>query len=243
MDPMRRLALVAGICYLITFVSIPTLALYGPVREAGYIVGSGPDTGIIVGGILELIVALAGIGTAVALFPVVKRQNESVAMGFVGARVLEAACIFIGVGSLLTIVALRLHPVGSDALATGDGLVAMYDKMFLIGQSIMPAINALLLGSLMYQTRLVPRILPTLGLVGAPLLIVAQVGVLFDLWGRTSTATGMLVIPIFIWEFGLGIYLTVKGFRPEAVERLSQRRDPLWEKYTPTESNAATLAS
>src|SRR5437588_9291289 len=94
MDSLRKTALVAGVLYLLTFVSIPTLALYGPVHDPNYIVGSGPDTGVILGGILEMIVALASIGTAVALYPVLKRQNEGVALGFVGSRVLEAGTIY-----------------------------------------------------------------------------------------------------------------------------------------------------
>ena len=110
MDSLRKTALTAGVIYLITFISIPTLALYGPVRnDPNYIVGPGPDTPVILGGVLEIIVALACIGTAVVLYPVVKRQNEGAALGFVGARVLEAAAIFAGVVSLLSVVTLRPH--------------------------------------------------------------------------------------------------------------------------------------
>ena len=125
MSSSRKTALVAGVIYLVTFISIPTLALYGPVRnDPNYIVGPGPDTPVIFGGVLEIIVALACIGTAVALYPVVKRQNEGVAMGFVGARVLEAAAIFAGVVSLLSVVTLRQAGAGADALVTGQALVA-----------------------------------------------------------------------------------------------------------------------
>jgi Domain of unknown function (DUF4386) len=240
LDPIRKTSLAAGVCYLITFVSIPTLALYGPVREAGYIAGAGPGTAAVIGGILEVIVALAGIGTAIALFPVVKRQNEALGMGFVGSRVLEAAAIVVGVGSLLTIVTLRQAGAGADATVTGDALVALYDRMFVLGQSLMPAVNALLLGTLMYQSRLVPRILPTLGLIGAPLQIIAVTGVLFDLWGRNSGMTALLVIPIVIWEFSLGVYLVVKGFRREAVDRLAHRRDPVWDGYEAADTVAVT---
>ena len=183
MDSLRKTALVAGAFYLLTFVSIPTLFLYGPVHDPKYIIGPGPDTAVIVGGILEMIVALAGIGTAVVLFPVVKRQNEGVALGFVGARVLEAATIFVGVACLLSVVTLRQAGAGADALVTGQALVALYDRMFLIGQSFMPAVNALLLGSLLYQSRLVPRVLPLLGFIGAALLVAGDIAVLFGLIG------------------------------------------------------------
>src|SRR5213080_4336842 len=128
MSPRRKTALVAGVLYLLTFVSIPTLFLYGPVKSANYIVGPGPDTAVIVGGILEMIVALAGIGTAVALYPVVKRQNEGVALGFVGSRTLEAATIFAGVVFLLSIVTLRQAGAGAAGLVTGHALVVLYNR-------------------------------------------------------------------------------------------------------------------
>ena len=170
MDKTRRTALVAGVFYLITFVSIPTLALYGPVKNhRDWILSSGSHTGVLVGGFLEVIVALAGIGTAVTLYPVVKRQNEGVALGFVTARILEAAMIFTGVISLLSLVTLRQDlggAAGADAAAlvtTGASHVAVYNWTFLLSQSLMPGINALLLGSLMYRSRLVPRIIPADG--------------------------------------------------------------------------------
>src|SRR4051794_37985309 len=117
MDSLRKTALVAGVLYLITFISIPTLALYGAVlSDPNYIVGHGSDSPVIIGAILEVIVALAGVGTAVALFPVVKRQNEGVALGFVSSRTLEAAAIIAGVVSLLSLETLRQAGAGAGAL-------------------------------------------------------------------------------------------------------------------------------
>ena len=169
MDSVRKTALAAGLLYVLTFVSIPTLFLYGPVlSDPNYIVGPGPDTPIIIGAILEVIVALAGVGTAVALFPVVKRQNEGVALGFVGSRTLEGAAIVAGVVSLLSVVTLRQAGAGAGAVVTGQALVSSYNWFFLLGQSLMPALNALLLGSLLYRSRLVPRILPLVGLSERP---------------------------------------------------------------------------
>src|SRR5262245_46096153 len=107
MSPVRKTALVAGVLYLLTFVSIPTLALYGAIHDPNYIIGPGPDAAVLLGAVLEIIVALAGIGTAVALFPVLKMQNEGAALGLVGSRTLEASTIFVGVAFLLTIVSLR----------------------------------------------------------------------------------------------------------------------------------------
>ena len=216
MTPDRKTALVAGVLYLLTFVSIPTLALYAAVHDPNYIVGPGPDSGVFFGGILEMIVALAGIGTAVALYPVVKRQNEGVALGFVGSRVLEAATIFAGVAFLLSVVTLRQAGAGADALVTGHALVALYDRMFLIGQSFFPAVNAVLLGSLLYQSRLVPRVLPLLAFVGVPLLLGSDVAVLFGLIGRSSSPAALAALPIALWEFSLGVWLVVKGFSPRS---------------------------
>ncbi len=215
MKPLRKTALVAGVIYLITFISIPTLSLYGPVRnDPNYILGPGPDTAILIGAVLEVIVALACIGTAVVLYPVVKRQHEGVALGFVGARVLEAATIFAGVVSLLTVVTLRQSGAGADALVAGQALVAFNNWTFLLGQSFLPVVNALLLGSLLYRSRLVPRIIPLVGLIGAPLLLISDVGVLFGFWPQVSVVTATGALPIAVWEFSLGIYLVVKGFKP-----------------------------
>jgi hypothetical protein len=218
MTSLRKTALVAGVLYLITFISIPTLALYGPVlSDPNYVTGPGPDTAIIIGGILEVIVGLAGVGTAVVLYPVVKRQNEASALGFVGSRTLEAAAIIAGVVSLLSLVTLRQAGAGAGALVTGQALVANYNWFFLLGQSLMPAVNGLLLGSLLYRSRLVPRVLPVVGFIGAALLLISDAAVLFGLWERISAPSGILAIPVALWEFSLGVYLVVKGFRPSPI--------------------------
>lgn len=217
MSSLRKTALVAGLLYLLTFVSIPTLSLYASVRSPNYITGLGPDTPVILGAILEMIVALACIGTAVTLYPVLKRQNEGIAMGFVGVRILEAATIYAGIVSLLSVVTLRQSGAGIGALVTGQALVAQYYWTFQFGQAMLPAINALLLGSLLYQSRLVPRVLPVLGFIGAALLIVASVGTVFGLWGQASPLTAIATLPIALWEFSLGIYLVAKGFKPSPI--------------------------
>ena len=220
----RKISLAGGILYLLTFVSIPIGVLYMPVlNDPNYIVGPGPDTGVVIGGILEIIVALAGIGTAIVLYPVLKRQNEALALGFIGTRVLEASTIFADVVCLMAIVTLRRAGVGAEALVTGKTLVALYG-LFRLGQNLMPAVNDLLLGSLLYQSRLVPRILPVLGIIGAPLLIANTIVFLF---GITSgplfvlTLTG--VLPIALFEFALGVRLTVKGFDQSAITSLSAK--------------------
>jgi hypothetical protein len=220
MGSLRRTALVAGALYLITFVtSIPAAGIfYGSVlRDPNYIVGPGPDTGVLIGGFLEMILAFACIGTAVALYPVVKRQNDGVALGFVGTRVLEAAIIVTGIVTLLAVVTLRQAGTGPDELVTGQALVAIHNWTLLLGPGFMAGVNALLLGSLMYRSRLVPRIIPLVGLIGAPLLLASCTATLFGLWGQFSSIALILVLPVALWEFSLGVWLVVKGFRPSAV--------------------------
>jgi hypothetical protein len=216
----RKISLTAGLIYLLTMVSIPTLALYGQVKSANYILGAGPDTAAMLGGILEVIVALAGIGTAVVLFPVLKKQNEGLALGLVSSRVLEASAIFLGVAFLLSIVTLRQAAAGADALVTGNVLVTLYNRIFLLSQSFLPAVNDLLLGFLLYKSRLVPRALSLIGIVGGPVLIAGFLAVVFGVIGQQAPLAVLSALPVFLFELSLGIWLIVKGFNPSAANEL-----------------------
>jgi len=219
MGSTRRTALLGGAFYLITFASsIPAVFLLSPVlNDPNYIVSSGADTQVTWGAFLDLVNALAAIGTAVALFPVVKRQSEALALGFVTTRMFEAAVIVIGVVSLLTVVTLRQPgATGAEAdslVLAGQSLVAVRDWTFLLGPNIMAGLNALLLGTLMYKSGLVPRVIPALGLIGAPLLLAVTIATIFGLTEHGS-AWWVVAAPIFVWELSLGIYLVVKGFKP-----------------------------
>jgi len=222
-DLSRRISLVAGLLYLLTFVSIPTLALYGQVKSENYIIGAGSDTTIIIGGILEIIVALAGISTAVVLYPVLKKQNESFALGLVAARILESSTIFVGVAFILSIVTLRQVGAGAEALVTSHALTILYDRIFLLGQSFMPAICDMLLGFLLYKSRLVPRFLSLIGIVGGPVLIVGYLALMFGLIGRLDPLAGLSALPVALFEFSLGVWLVAKGFNSSAVTSLSAK--------------------
>ncbi len=217
MTSSRKTALTAGLLYLLTFVSIPTLAVYGPVHNPNYILGHGPDTAIIIGGILEIIVALAGISTAVVLYPVLKKQNESAALGLVAARILESGTIFVGVAFLLSIVTLRQTGAGANAMVTSSALATLYDRIFLLGQSFMPAICDLLIGVMLYKSRLVPRGLALIGIIGAVPLLAGYFAVLFGIVGQHSLLAGSSALLVALFEFSLGIYLVVKGFRPSSL--------------------------
>ncbi|MFA5132100.1 MAG: DUF4386 domain-containing protein [Candidatus Paceibacterota bacterium] len=223
LSPSRKISLTAGLLYLLTFVSIPTLALYGQVKSAGYILGVGPDTAMIIGGISEIIVALAGIGTAIVLFPLLKKQNETLALGLVASRILEASTMFVGVAFLLSIVALRQEGAGAAALVTGHTLAILYDRIFLLGQSFLPAINDILLGVLLYQSRLVPRGLSLIGIIGGPVLIVGYLAILFGVVGQHAPITGLFALLVALFEFSLGIWLVVKGFNPSSTILLDSK--------------------
>lgn len=217
MSSLRKTSLFAGILYLLTFVSIPTVALYGSIHQPGYITGSASDTPVIIGGILEIIVALAGISTSVVLYPILRKQHQAAALGLVAARILESGTIFVGVAFLLSIVTLHQAEAGANALATSSALVALYDRIFLLGQSFMPAICDLLLGFMLYKYRLVPKGLAMIGMVGALPLIAGYLAMMFGIIERNSPMAGLSAVLVALFEFSLGIYLVVKGFKPSAI--------------------------
>jgi hypothetical protein len=213
----RKISLTAGVLYLLTFVSIPTLTLYEPIHDPGYVIGFGPDTPVIIGGLLEIIVALAGISTAVVLFPLLKKQNESLALGLVATRILEAGTMFVGVAFILSIVSLRQVGGGADALITNRALISLYDRIFLLGQGFIPALNDVLLGFLLFKSRLVPRALASIGILGAPILMVGYIAVLFGFIDRISPLAALSAVPVAVFEFSLGIWLVAKGFNSSEI--------------------------
>jgi uncharacterized protein DUF4386 len=224
-DRARKTALVAGALYVLTFASsIPALFLLSPVlNNPNYIVSAGADSRVLLGCFLDVVNALAAIGTAVALYSVVKRQHEGLAIGFVTSRLLEAAIIVIGVVSLLSVVTLRQNLAATAAaddaslVAVGQSLVAVRDWTFLLGPNLMAAVNALLLGTLMYRSRLVPRLIPTVGLIGGVLLLADVTAIFFGSYGFGSAWHVIAAAPIFVWELSLGVWLVVKGFRPSPI--------------------------
>jgi hypothetical protein len=225
----RKIALVTGIFFIITIIPAPIAAfiLYAPVlNDPDYVVGAGADTIVRLGAFLEVIIAIAIIGTAVTLFPIVKRQNEGFALGYVAARVFESTIIVVGIISLLSVVTLRQDFAGAagadeaSLVTVGKSLVAIHDWTFLLGPGFMPGVNGILLGYLMYSSRLVPRPLALLGLVGGPLLFASGIAVLFEVIEAGSVWQGIASIPVAAFEVTLGIWLIVKGFNPSAVARL-----------------------
>jgi hypothetical protein len=235
MDSVRKSALVTGVLFIITFItSIPALGLYGPVlNDAHYVLGAGADTRIFTGAFLEVLLAISGIGTAVAVFPVVKRQNEGLALGYVAARTVESAIIVAGIISLLAVVTLRRDFAGAGGAGTATyviaakALVAIHKWTFLLGPGYCSGIESgLILGYLLYRSRLVPRPIAVLGLIGGTLAFGAATAELFEVFSQTSAPGAILLLPEALFEACVGIWLTFRGFSPSAVtSAVIQRAD------------------
>src|SRR5215211_5622477 len=219
-DPSTRsLALIAGVFFVITFVtSIPALILYDPVlNDPNYIVGAGADTRVFLGASLELLLIIANIGTALALFPILKRQNEGLALGYVTARLVECGFIAVGIVSLLSVVTLRQDAAGADA-----------DSLVVVGLG-----NGLMLGWLMYRSGLVPRRMAMLGLVGGPLVCASGIAVMFGAFEAGSVGHFIATIPEIAWEASLGIYLIAKGFKASSRILGETRQTGFDEAFSP----------
>ncbi|MDQ1324671.1 MAG: hypothetical protein QG587_2007 [Chloroflexota bacterium] len=222
-DPTRKAAFASGLFYLITFASsIPAALMLAPIlTDPAYIVGPGADRQIMLACLLDLVNALTAVGSAVAVFSVIKRHHNGLALGFVSTRAFEAATIVIGIVSLLAVVSIRQAgpAAGTDdasLVAVGQGLVGVRDWTFIIGPSLMPGFNALMFATVLYRTRLVPRLIPAMGLVGAPLLIISTAGIILGFNELGSTFSVLATVPIFFWELSVGLWMMFKGFNRNA---------------------------
>ncbi|MBJ2120220.1 DUF4386 domain-containing protein [Arthrobacter sp. MSA 4-2] len=230
MTSLRRTAAVAGVLFLITHVtSIAARLLYVPaLGNPEYITGSGPESLVVLAAFLDVLLVLAIVGTGVALYPVVRRQNEGIALGYVALRTLEGAVITAGVVALLTLVTLRqdLPQAGPETLALGSALVAFNNWTFLVGPSFICGTNTLLLAYLLYRSELVPRFIAVLGLVGGPLVFASGAAQMFGLYEQVSVWAAVAALPVFAWEVCLAVYLIARGFRSPAVAALDAARTP-----------------
>jgi hypothetical protein len=226
MDYARRTALIVGVLFVITYITSITakFALYPPLFDTDYITGKGEDTRVLWGAFAEMILIIANIGTAVAMYPVLKRRFPALSLGFVTARVMESVFIAVGILSVLTIVTMRQDSAGTGgaqdaALQTvGDAFVALQEWTFNLGPAFVVGVgNGMILGYMMYRTGLVPRGMAMLGLVGGPLLCLSGAAVVLGIIEAGSAAQNLATVPEFFWELSFGIYLIVKGFKPAAV--------------------------
>lgn len=221
MRPERKLAIATGVLFFITHVtSIAAIVLYQPVlNHPSYVLGNGAaNNRILFGGLLEVVLAAAVVGTAVTLYPVVRRHNRALAMGYVGLRTLEAGIIVTGIASLLAVVTLQHDLAGtaanSAALSTvGQALVAVHNWTFILGPGLVCGINTFVMAYALYRSKLVARFIPVLGLIGGPLVFAANVGLMF---GVPRHDLGVFVVPVFAWEICLAAFLILKGFRATA---------------------------
>jgi len=227
MTSFRKTALVGGILYLVTFIgSIPAAILVGPAIDPGFVTGAGSEQQVTLGLVLELVNVFGCIGCAVALFSVIRREHEGLAVGYLATRTFEAVTITVGVLSLLAVVTLRQQgAVSGDAASlvpVSSALVAVRQWAMTLGPN-MAAFNALMLGTALYRARLVPRAIPALGIIGAPILIAWVIGTILGLTGPGTIFQGIAVLPFFIWELVLGLWLTFKGFDEHSRLGLDER--------------------
>jgi uncharacterized protein DUF4386 len=219
----QKRARIFGVFFLITYVtSIPALWLYESVLRdpVGYIAGAGHDNRILFAALLELLLIVANIGTAVVIFPIVRRQSEELALGYVTARIFECTFILVGIVSMLAIITLRRQDAGGDEGTVAYTLAAIKDWTFLLGPGWVVGLgNGLILGYLMYRSELVPRKACWLGLIGGPLIIISGTAIIFTGNHPGNTLHGLQGIataPEFLWELFLGVYCTIWGFRPDS---------------------------
>jgi len=219
----QKRARIFGVFFLITYVtSIPALWLYESVLRdpVGYIAGAGHDNRILFAALLELLLIVANIGTAVVIFPIVRRQSEELALGYVTARIFECTFILVGIVSVLAIITLRQQDAGGAEGTVAYTLAAIKDWTFLLGPGWVVGLgNGLILGYLMYRSELVPRNACWLGLIGGPLIILSGTAIMFSGNHPSSTLHNLqsiATVPEFLWELFLGVYCTIWGFRRES---------------------------
>lgn len=223
MTTTRKIGKIAAVLYFITWItSIVGLAFYGPIlKHSDYLSGSVSNSHLLTGAFLEIILAIANIGTAIAIYPIVRRAGESLAIGYVALRTLEAAVIAVGVLPILALVTLRQDVTdlaGSNAL--GRALVSLHNSSFLVGPNFICAADTLVLAFLLYKSGLVARFIPILGLIGGSLLAMQATLILFGVLSQAAPSTALLSIPVFAWEISLGTYMFRKGFNTSALAKL-----------------------
>lgn len=218
MTPDHRRVLLAGVLFLLTFAtSIPGALLYGPVLNGrDFVLGSGPVEPVLAGALLEIGLIVANLGTALVLYPTLRRTSPSLALAYVVARVMESTLIAVGILSLLTVVTLRQDGAADGgsaaALVVSQALVALHGWTFLLGPGFVVGLgNGLILGALLYRARLVPRGWAVLGMVAGPLVSLSGVAVLLGAYDQVSPWSAVLTLPEVVWELFLGVYLTVRG--------------------------------
>jgi hypothetical protein len=215
----QALGRVFGWFFLATFLtSIPAYFIgYAKILDnPGLITGAGadPSTGVATGATLEVLLIVANVATAVLAYPVLKRESEIGAIGYVSARLVEGIFIAIGIVSALAFLLMRQEGTAASTPVLGEAFVALYYRAFLVGPGFFAGLaNGVILGYLLYRSELVPRGMTWLGLIGGPLVMITGIAVMFDAIDRGGAVQTIATIPEFLWELSLSIYCIVKGFR------------------------------
>lgn len=226
MHTNRQAATIVGVLYILAAVTaILGLILYGPILNGpDYLMkGAEHKNQVILGAMMELLLVCSAIGTAVGLFPYLRKYNESIALGYLCFRFLEAVLITIGIVSVLSLLTLSQKfvaaaaPNASAFQASGTLLIAIHDWTFLLGPSFMLGVNTAMYSYLLYTSRLVPRFLAVMGLTGATLVFLEAVLAMFGVLSQVSVWGALLALPVAAYEITLAVWLIVKGFNPSAV--------------------------
>ncbi|HEY8595231.1 MAG TPA: DUF4386 domain-containing protein [Devosiaceae bacterium] len=228
----QRLARLTGLFFLITYAaSIPPVAIfYMPaLSDPAFILGDGFDMSLSWGAVLELVLIFANIASALTLYPVLSKRHEVLSLSYVAARLTESAFIAFGIVALLALNTLRGNAGAADPAAlmvAGQALVALHDWTFRLGPGVVVGIgNGLILGYMMWRTRLVPRFLSILGLVGGPAILASGIAVVLGVIEAASMPQIIATIPEFFWELLFGLWLLIKGFNPNALANMDSAGD------------------
>jgi hypothetical protein len=244
MPSPRKTALVVGVLYLITHVtSIVAGVLYGRIlNDPAYILASGPDTSILVAAFLEVILVVAIVGTGAVLYPFLKRPDQGVALSYLSLRTFEAVILAAGILPLLVIVTLRQQLAGTAGVdpaalvPLGQSLVSFHNWAHIFGANFIYGTHTVLLAYLLYRSRLVPRFIPVLCLVGGPAVFIIATAKMFGLIPEPSVWALIGAVPAFAWELSLALWLIVKGFNPFAAAS-SLEVGPAVEPSTPLQTS------
>jgi hypothetical protein len=219
-----------GLMFLITYATSipPVLSLYVPaLHDPAFILGGPLDRAVSWGAILELLLIFSNIATAIALYPVLRLRFPLLSVGFIGARLTESGFIAIGIVAIMALNTLRLQSAADEAslLVAGQALVAVHDWTFNLGPGVVVGVgNGLMLGYMLWKTRLVPRVMSFLGLIGGPALLTAGTAVILGYIEAGSPMQMLATLPEFLWELSLGLWLLMKGFNLNALEELDAQQ-------------------
>jgi len=225
MDSNRKTARVAGALFIIaTAASLLSTPFLAPINASNYLtVFSVNQNQVLVGALLVFIAAASSASIAISLYPVLKKHNQSLALGAVGFRLIEAVMYIVGVIGIISLLTLSQEFVKAGAPASsyfqtlGAVLLAGYNWVGNVGALLAFCLGALMYYYVFYQTKLIPRWLSVWGLVGATLCMVAGLLVMFRLIGPMSTFQVVLALPIAVQEMVLAVWLIVKGFNSSPI--------------------------